>query len=108
MSSIFVYSLWSEYIERRTTTSLVLVVLWDLSTERKKTILEDDEIQRTLSRVITLHLRCFVKVSSDLDLMAETQGGVNEKTGIFLRIEEQATFCDHSRSCLEERNEMSR
>ena len=42
------------------------------------------------------------------DLMAETSGGVSKKTVICLRIEEPATFCDRSPSCLEEKNEMSR
>lgn len=40
--------------------------------------------------------------------MAETQGGVSEKTVIRLGIEEVATFCDHSPSRPEEKNEMSR
>ncbi|KAI9530229.1 hypothetical protein NQZ68_004246 [Dissostichus eleginoides] len=49
-----------------------------------------------------------ISVFSDLESMAETLGGGSEKTVICLRIEEQAPFWDHSPSCLEEKNEMSR
>lgn len=63
---------------------------------------------RHSSPSIPLNLWCFGKVYSDFDLMAETWGGVSEKTVICLRIEILALFCDHSASCLGQRSEMSR